>query len=159
MFAVIDQTGIDLIGHQPQAPLAAEFQQRFLVFTRHDPAGRVAWRIDKDRTGLFVNGIEHGFQIKLPAKTIKCEGCSAKLAPKHVDGALYIRPGRCSTDNIGAGFDQQLVAEHDAAHARGRDCDSVIGHRYLVERARVAGKRMAQVRHASVGRVEGLSPG
>ena len=64
---VVDQAGINLVGHDPEAALAGEIEQRALLVGGHHPASRIARRVDEDRAGPRVDRVEQALHIELPA--------------------------------------------------------------------------------------------
>src|SRR5471032_204380 len=65
--ARVNQARIDLVGHDPEAPLLGEVEQGALFVGRHRPAGRIAGRIDEDRARALVDAVEDLLEVQFPA--------------------------------------------------------------------------------------------
>ena len=122
----VDQPGIDLVGHDPEAALAGEIEQRALLVGGHGPARRIARRVDEDRARAVVDRVEHLLQVERPAAVpAAVERHVLGLAAHQPSGRGDVRPDRRDDHDVVARIEQQLAAQQDRLHAAGRHRDAV----------------------------------
>ena len=156
--ARIDQPRIDLVGHDPDAALLGEVEQRALLVGRHRPARGIARRVDEDRTRLVVDRIEHLLQVELPAAVrLAVERHILGLAAHQPGGRGDVRPDRRDDHDVVTGIEQKLAAEKDRLHAAGRYGEAVDGTFDAVEPLGIDAERRPQFGDAALPCIKGLA--
>src|SRR5262249_35973581 len=89
----VDQAGVDLGGHYPDTALFREIEDRALLVGGHRPAGGIARRVDEDRAGSSVDGVEQLLQVELEAAVaLTVKGNVARLAAHQPGGRCDVGP-------------------------------------------------------------------
>ena len=150
---------VDLVGDDPGAGRAAVREQRILLGAAQRPAGRIVGRVDEQHASAIGDCALERLDVETPrAIRRRTQGKARHLRAEDRRLRSEVGPDRHDRDDFVAGADQRLHRQHQRAHARRRDRDAAALDRRM-QRAHVAGERLAQLGEAEVVRIEGLAFG
>src|SRR3954467_14575689 len=105
------QTAINLVGNNPNSALAGEVQEDFQGCSARNPAGRVCWCREYDRTGSCVACGLDTIEIQPPVAIDERQGHRTRFTARKMDQIVNVRPLRLEVDDILAEVDDELESE------------------------------------------------
>ncbi|MNT59456.1 hypothetical protein D3C72_1969710 [compost metagenome] len=108
MAAAIIVERIDLVGEDPQAVAACEFEDRPQVLVGRSPAGGIGRRVDEQAARLRRDRLFEPIHVERPAAIGEGERNADGAAAGDLDGGDDVRPGRRQIDHLVARFDDRL---------------------------------------------------
>ncbi len=124
-----------------------------LGFAGHDPAGRVAGRVEGQQPGVGREGGEQLVDVERPAVRAVVERNGLDAGAEDLGNLDHVRPQRRDGDGPVAGADHELGGQHQRVDAGAGDGD-VLHRCVAVQPAHVVGQGAAQRSDAEVVRVE-----
>ena len=148
---------IDLIGNDPQASLAREFQDRLEIILARRPPARIGRRVDHDHPRLWPHRSKQLIQIQLPAVAAQRHLHRFDFGARRLDSAAEIRPGRRRHHHFVASPHRHLKRQLDRLHPATGDKEILRRKNPPIVPRVIRRNRLAQRRQTPLIRVERLT--
>ena len=150
-----DVAVIHLVGDDDDAARPAEIEQSLLFGTRHDPAGGVAGRVEKQGFGLRRGRGEQVVEVEPPAVGFEALPHEVEGRARHLERAVDVGPVRADDQAVVARSEGHARRQGNAQHGRARHRDPVHGEVDAVQPVEILLDGFTQVGPAGGVVVEG----